>query len=173
MVRLFGSKGESPMAQQGLGNGGFLLTFARGDDHKIPVVGLMHHADAVQKLVGNRPRGDIEREKNVSLRLVREFDNPHDSNAIAVVSDAAGHIGYVPRHTAQELAPGIDNALRDVAKIKRAAGATVDVYASAFLYAEWSDLEDLEPGDDRNVADSVQIELGFIESWGVVLSPRK
>jgi hypothetical protein len=44
-----------------------------------------------------------------SVRMVREPDNPHDSNAIAIYADGAGRkAGYVPTGHAKRLAPLID-----------------------------------------------------------------
>ena len=40
--------------------------------------------------------------------LIREPDNPHDSNAIAVSLGGAWHMGYLPNKLAKELAPLMD-----------------------------------------------------------------
>ena len=40
--------------------------------------------------------------------LIREPDNPHDPNAIAVSLGGVWHIGYVPGYLAVELAPLMD-----------------------------------------------------------------
>ena len=82
---LFSRKPTAP-AQQGNGQGDVLLTFPRGEDVEIEVVGLEFRQDAVRALVGKRPRDrdETEREKSVKVRLVREPGNQHDPNAIAV-----------------------------------------------------------------------------------------
>ena len=40
--------------------------------------------------------------------LIREPDNPHDSNAIAVSLGNAWHMGYIPSWMAKDLAPLMD-----------------------------------------------------------------
>lgn len=45
----------------------------------------------------------------VAVQLLREPDNPHDSNAIAVVCDSAGgFIGHVPAQACVQLAAQMD-----------------------------------------------------------------
>ena len=166
------SKKATPLAAQGNGAGTVILTFPGGSAVEVPVVGLDHHWDAAVSLAGKRPRDDAWREKNLKIRLVREPENPHDANAIAVVSDTAGHIGYVPRSTAEELAPGLDGALRQVAKRSSGSGASVDFYASARLEADWDELQDLGPDDDRVVASSVDIVLRFDGKWQAKITDR-
>ncbi|MDQ3721063.1 MAG: HIRAN domain-containing protein [Actinomycetota bacterium] len=43
-----------------------------------------------------------------ALRLRRDPDNPHDENAIAVDELGGAQVGWVPRETAEELAPQLD-----------------------------------------------------------------
>ena len=40
--------------------------------------------------------------------LIREPDNPHDPNAIAVSLGGVWHMGYIPNDLAEELAPMMD-----------------------------------------------------------------
>ncbi len=132
-------------------------TFPRGDDLQVEVAGLEHHWDAVRALTGNRPRDEdeIEREKSVKLRLVREPNNQYDTNAIAVWSDKHGHVGYVPKELAAELSPGLES-LRELAA-KELRGDALDLYCSADLYAEWNDWDpDLDDGDKN---DPVEVTL--------------
>ena len=49
-----------------------------------------------------------------SFALVREPDNPHDSNAIRVEIGGL-YLGYVPRHIAKDLAAEIDAGKRYIA----------------------------------------------------------
>ena len=49
-------------------------------------------------MTGQKPR----------LGLVREPDNAHDPNAVAVVDDSGTHIAYLPRDIAARVAPGMD-----------------------------------------------------------------
>jgi hypothetical protein len=67
--------------------------------HVSAVAGARHHADALA-------RGDAAPGR--PLTLVREHDNPHDPNAIAVHAGGQ-HIGFVPRELAAELAPQLDD----------------------------------------------------------------
>jgi hypothetical protein len=43
-----------------------------------------------------------------SYALIREPDNPHDLNAIAVSLGGVWHMGYLPKHIAKDLAPLMD-----------------------------------------------------------------
>lgn len=51
------------------------------------------------------------------LRLVREPDNPHDSQAIAVVRESGEQLGYISSDVAFRLADEIDNGKRFAARI--------------------------------------------------------
>ncbi len=62
------------------------------------VAGARHHAEALA--AGALAPG-------APLTLVREADNPHDANAIAVHGGGA-HVGFVPRELAAALAPELD-----------------------------------------------------------------
>ena len=42
------------------------------------------------------------------LRLRRDPDNPHDENAVAVDELGGAQVGWVPRETAEQLAPELD-----------------------------------------------------------------
>lgn len=136
------------------------------------MVGLRHRWDAALSLAGKRERDDTWREKNVKVRLVREPQNPYDANAIAVASDTAGQLGYLPRTIAEELAPALDGALKQVANGPSGADATVDFYASARLEAEWDELDDLGPEDDRTAASSVDIVIRFDGKWQAKMTSR-
>jgi hypothetical protein len=43
-----------------------------------------------------------------SYALIREPDNPHDPNAIAVSLGGLWHMGYVPKYIVKDLAPLMD-----------------------------------------------------------------
>ena len=64
-------------------------------------------------IVGNsyRPLDAQQRffnlETGENLVLVREPENPHDANAIAVYSDDGFHLGYIPRTMNRELADAL------------------------------------------------------------------
>jgi hypothetical protein len=53
------------------------------------------------------------------VRLEREPDNPHDSNAILVLGDDDCELGYVPRDDARAIAPLIDAGAEATAKVRR------------------------------------------------------
>jgi hypothetical protein len=44
-----------------------------------------------------------------SIKLIREFNNPYDINAIKVVSENNSHIGYINRKLAEKIAPIMEN----------------------------------------------------------------
>ena len=50
------------------------------------------------------------------FELVREPDNPSDKNAIRVALFGHFKFGYIPRHTARELAPLMDSGRHFVAE---------------------------------------------------------
>ena len=51
-----------------------------------------------------------------SYALIREPDNPHDSNAIAVSLGGVWHMGYVPKHIAKDLVPLMDEGRTFIAE---------------------------------------------------------
>ena len=53
-----------------------------------------------------------------TFELLREPDNPHDPNAISV-SIGSYHLGYIPRHICQWLAPKMDGGKRLSAEFVR------------------------------------------------------
>ena len=170
---LFSKKPAEP-APEGHGEAPVTSTCRRGDDLEIEVVGLEHHWEAVRALAGNRPReeDEIEREKSVKLRLVREPGNQHDPNAIAVWSDKHGHVGYVPKDLAAELSPVI-NTFRQLAA-KELNGEALDFYCSADLYAAWEDWETIREmgSDDKNEPEEVTLTLYFANPMAPTTSRR-
>jgi len=166
------SRNPTTPAQQGNRQGDVFLTFPRGEDLEIEVVGLEHRQDAVRALVGKRPRDETEREKSVRVRLVREPSNQHDPNAIAVHTDKHGHVGYIPRTNTADLGPAFDQLLAEAGKASSKSGQTVYIYCSADLYAVWPDLEDLESGDDKDEPESVELTLMLSRDLAVKASTR-
>ncbi|KAL3146511.1 hypothetical protein ABBQ32_000762 [Trebouxia sp. C0010 RCD-2024] len=60
-------------------------------------------------IVGRRFRTNISCTRHTQLALVRQFDNPRDSNAIQIVDTARQAVlGYLPREIAQHLAGLLD-----------------------------------------------------------------
>ena len=60
------------------------------------------------------------------VSLVREPDNPYDSNAILVVCEDGSNLGYVPRTLAKDLAPLLDGGARQEFKVKKLLGTSTD-----------------------------------------------
>ncbi len=58
--------------------------------------------------------------------LVRELDNPHGSDAIAVVDPHFGQLGYIPGHVAARLADQLDSGKTGFARIVEITGGTGD-----------------------------------------------
>ena len=171
---LFSKKPAEP-APEGNGAAPFLSTFQRGDDIVAEVAGLEHHWDAVRALAGNHPRDEdeYEREKSVKLRLVREPDNQHDPNAVAVWSDKHGHVGYVPKDLAAELSPVI-NTFRQLAA-KELNGEALDFYCSADLYAAWEDwqtIQEMGSEANKNEPEEVTLTLYFANPMAPTTSRR-
>ena len=52
-----------------------------------------------------------------AIKLVRQPSNPHDANAILLTLDDGRDIGFVPRDTAEDLAPQIDGGAKVSAEI--------------------------------------------------------
>ena len=54
-----------------------------------------------------------------SYALIREPDNPHDPNAVAVSLGGVWHMGYVPKYIAKDLATLIDEGRNFLAMFVR------------------------------------------------------
>lgn len=98
--------------------------------YEVDVVGLSHRWTEVESLVGPPPEGEDGDRREVIVNLVRDPNNLHDGNAIAVWAQPHGHIGYLPRRFAADLASTIDRALAPT-------GEKVDIEAQATLTASW------------------------------------
>jgi hypothetical protein len=130
------------------GGDGVRMRFSKGD-LEFEVAGAEHRWDTVRAVAGKRPRDDVERVRNLTLQLLRDPGNQYDANAIAVVHDKHGQIGFVPRDLAKQLAPALDKAARKMRK-------PVTWLFTAEMTAEWYDIEDLDDGDDANEPVDVQ-----------------
>jgi hypothetical protein len=135
-----------PRLIDGHGSGELICVLRRCMYGDVEVVGARRHPDAVRSMAELRPRDEDEpwSEKIVRVRLVREPDDPDDPNAIAVFTDAGILAGHVHRSSGRRMAPAIDTALRNIAAKREFKGCAVDVYCTAFVSAEWIDLEDLD-----------------------------
>ena len=145
-----------PVSQQPLppppppvrGGDGVRMRFSKGD-LEFEVAGTEYRWETVRAVAGKRPQDDEERVRNLTLHLRREPGNEYDANAIAVVHDKHGQIGFVPRDLAKQLAPALDKAARKMRK-------PVTWLFTAEMTAEWDDIEDLDDGDDANEPVDVQ-----------------
>lgn len=80
----------------------------------------------VTALVGGRYHPG-ERRAEERVRLLREPENPHDRFALRVFNLVGESIGYVARHAARELSPGLDLGVLHVqAFLPRRRGAVTD-----------------------------------------------
>lgn len=59
-----------------------------------------------------------------AIKLRREIDNPHDSNAIKVILENGYHIGYINRQLAEKIAPVMENDI----KTKELVGEVCSIY---------------------------------------------
>ena len=75
-----------------------------GGRHDLEVVGESHYQDALWRVAGGRTTERVRVE--TEAMLVREPDNPHDSNAISVQIDGAT-VGYLCRDDARKYLPGL------------------------------------------------------------------
>lgn len=67
-----------------------------------PIVGMRYREPEEQQYLSDLEGGE-------ALLLVRQPDNPHDSNAVAVMStDQLLHLGFIPAAKAKDLAPVMD-----------------------------------------------------------------
>ena len=72
-----------------------------------------------------------------SVRLVREADNAHDPNAIAVYAESGrSKAGYVPASQAKRLAPLMDSGVELAAVSTRGAGSSREVTVPQILVCE-------------------------------------
>ena len=59
--------------------------------------------------------------ENQTILAIRERDNAYDKNAIALYA-GTNKIGFIPRNTAEKLAPKVDNGKRMSVKVKSVSG---------------------------------------------------
>lgn len=77
----------------------------------VKVVGVSFHPDYPENLHRLRALGGGEAGGEVEGSLIREPDNPHDPNAVAVFMGGSV-IGHVPAFLAERLGPEIDAGAR-------------------------------------------------------------
>ncbi|MEO8520560.1 MAG: HIRAN domain-containing protein [Acidobacteriota bacterium] len=81
--------------------------------------------------------------------LEREPDNPHDGNAILVLTQGGIELGYVPRELAKQMAPLLDGGADVEATVKKlltaAEGYTLPVVISTLRRVETSSAESSRP----------------------------
>ena len=69
-----------------------------GED-RLRVAGTPHYQDELAAAAGPKRPGGVEDRRRFAL--VAEPDNPHDPQAIAVVLEGGGKVGYLPREEAE------------------------------------------------------------------------
>lgn len=111
-MAVFGKILRSLEGSGSAGEGGTLWVLGDGS-YSIGAVGESNYQEALEEVAGGRkPRG-VNKRVNAELKL--EDDNPHDSNAVAVLIE--GHkVGYLSRSHAQgfreEAGRGLESARR-------------------------------------------------------------
>lgn len=93
----------------------------------VPIVGTSYRQDVLVHIAGDA----LRRGEHVAFTalIVPEPDNPHDPNAIAVVADGLGPVGYFSRRDAVRY-----RALAEELRRRHAVGV-----CEAFLTGGWSD----------------------------------
>lgn len=83
-------------------------------DLQLEVTGLGQHAAAVGALVAAELHRAVSDGgvSTVTVRLVREPDNPQDGNAVAVYADPHGLVGHLDRDDARTFGPLLDEHVR-------------------------------------------------------------
>ena len=67
-----------------------------------------HNGSQRQQLITDMTR-HYQRRGFVALHLLRQQNNPHDKNAVAVLDPHGRQLGYLSRQVARTIAPVIDN----------------------------------------------------------------
>lgn len=93
----------------------------------VAIVGTSYHQDVLARIAGDA----LKRREHVAFTalIVPEPENPHDPNAVAVVADGLGPVGYFGRRDAVRYRAMAAELLR-----RRAVGA-----CEAFLTGGWTD----------------------------------
>jgi hypothetical protein len=93
----------------------------------VGIVGTSHHQDVLLRIAGD----ELKRGEHVGFTalVVPEPENPYDPNAIAVVADGLGPVGYFSRRDAVRYRAMAEELLR-----RRAIGV-----CEAFLTGGWDD----------------------------------
>ena len=93
----------------------------------VPVAGTSHHQDVLARIAGDA----LRRGEHVAFTalLVPEPQNPHDPNAIAVIADGQGPVGYFGRRDAVRY-----RAMAEELQRREAIGL-----CEAFLTGGWDD----------------------------------
>lgn len=93
------------------------------------VAGASHYQDAIKKC-----------KKKEKLKLVREPDNPYDSNAISVWNKAGMQIGHLKKEVAAEIAPVLDNGTWVNVEVSEITGGTADKPTRGCnIHISWAD----------------------------------
>ncbi len=144
--------------------------------YEIKVVGVTHYQQALQNCW--QSRGVVRRGNSVVLDvyLVFEPDNPHDENAVAVISDEFGQFGYLSQDEAldyHDMCDGISEPLTVSCKVIK--GESVFYARLDFdLYDEYDDYSDNQTPirTENNNSDFQEKEnMGCLLSLGILFFP--
>jgi restriction system protein len=122
------------------------MVIAAGDTFETEVRGEAHYQDAITACVDAcvvEQSSDLACHAEFDAHLVREPENRHDANAVAVTSIGARTLGYLPRELAIDFAPTLDRigGLAAVQCRARAYGRR-DRPSGSWNFGIWLDLPD-------------------------------
>ncbi len=94
-------------------------------------------------------RSELKRSIHIgsTVTVVRDKDNKHDKNAVAIYNDRGRQLGYISRFQNEELASLLDDGLHFTGQIKRlrvkttGASAIIAVYCTDYGYQLKSGIE--------------------------------
>jgi restriction system protein len=131
--------------------GGTFETEVRGESHYQDAIGACVDAGVIEQ------SSDLACHAEFDARLVREPENRHDANAVAVTSIGARTLGYLPRELAVLFAPTLDRigGLAAVQCGARAYGRR-DRSSGPWNFGVWLDLPD--PADFAEVLGELDSE---------------
>jgi len=112
-------------------------------DIDVQVMRLPNHFSIVGEAQTNRDGSDRQKiiahcKAGQAVRLRREPKNPHDPNAVAVVTTKGGQIGYLSRADAASVVSLFDDGVKTSASIWKIVGGTKDKPSRGVLIdVEW------------------------------------
>jgi hypothetical protein len=148
-----------PRPPDGQGVGDLMCRVRRCMYRDIAVVDTNPHPGGRALIAGPRPPNELWREKTITVRLVREYADPVDPDAIAVLAASGEHLGQVCAVGARRMAPAIDGALGAIAARREFWGCAVDIDCTALVIAEWETPGDAVADPDEDLPAVVEVTL--------------